>query len=353
MPQYRRADIQWLRAIAAVSIVLWHTDLIVKHVWTGSELTRNATYNSIGGFGVELFFMLSGYSISMQVDKMNRPGEFLLTRAYRIYPLYWIFTGFMLLAFLVNPAWNLSARAEQGLFFNLFSVLALPQAAMPLLPLGWTLEMELVFYLMVAAAMATGVIKTAKTGFGWLLVALGLIGFAIAADPGGGMVVFEIVNPFMAAFGFGWLLHCRDTQPGASSALLAGAAIAIMLGLSTILPGREASCALRMALSGLVMVVVMRLEPYFVAHPGFAWPGQVIGGASFSIYLSHWFVLSIIGKLLPHLSVAWLGEKGVRVAGIVISLAVGVVVHRLIEERLSSWIARRRRARSALSLERA
>ncbi|MCV9940239.1 acyltransferase [Boseaceae bacterium BT-24-1] len=350
---HRRADIQWLRAIAAISVVAWHTDLIVKHVWNDAEIARSAAYNLLGGFGVELFFMLSGYSISLQVIKLSSPTQFLLTRAYKIYPLYFIFTLLMIAAYIANPSLELSARAENGFLFIFFSFLALPQAALPLLPLGWTLEMELVFYLMVAAAMATGVIEAAKSRLGWLLVAFGLVGFAIAANPSGGMVVFEMINPFMAAFGFGWLLHCRDAQPGRSSGAFAAAAIVVMLCLSRILPEREAACALRMALSGLIMVAVMRLEPYFQANPGFAWPGRVIGDASFSIYLSHWFVLSIAGKLLPHLSIAWMGIEGVRLLGILVSIAVGIGVHRLIEQRLGSWIALHRRNKRALSLDRA
>lgn len=351
LPQHKRSDIQWLRAIAAISVVTWHTDLIVKHVWKGAELTQHMLYNLIGGFGVELFFMLSGYSISLQVVKLTNPTQFLLTRAYKIYPLYWLFSGLILVAFIVNPTWELSARVENGFLYVLLSFLALPQADLPLLPLGWTLEMELVFYLMVAAAMATGVIAAAKSALGWLLVAFGLIGFAIAANPSGGMVVFEMINPFMAAFGFGWLLHCRHTQPGGSGGIFAAIAIAAMLGLSLILPEREAACALRMALSGLVMVAVMHIEPYFEANPGFAGPGRIVGDASFSIYLSHWFVLSIAGKLLPHLPVAWLGSWGVRLLGILVSIGVGILVHRLIEVKLGTWIAARRRSRRALSLD--
>lgn len=347
MSKARRADIQWLRAIAALSIVLWHTDLVVKHVWLDAELASNATYNFIGGFGVELFFMLSGYSIAMQVERVSEPREFLLTRAYRIYPLYWLFTGLMLVAYIVNPTLQLSARAGQGFFFVLSSLLALPQGDLPLLPVGWTLELELIFYLMVAAAIATGAIKAAKSRLGWLLVALGLAGFAIAAEPAGGMLILDILNPFMAAFGFGWLLRCRDTQPGGSSIPFAAAAIATMLGLSLILPEREAGCALRMALAGLIMVGVMRLEPFFEANPIAAWPGRVLGGASFSTYLAHWFVLSIVGKLLPKLPVAWMGSGGARLAGVLLSFAVGILVHRLIEEKISSWIAARRRARRA------
>ena len=81
----------------------------------------------------------------------------------------------------------------------------------------------------------------------------------------------------------------------------------------------------------------------------------MIGNASFSIYLSHWFVLSILGKVLPHLPVAALGSAGVRATGLLVSLVVGILVYRLIEERMSGWIVawRHRTARSAPSVENA
>lgn len=351
MGQQRRADIQWLRAIAAVSVVLWHTDLIVKHVWPDAELAANAGYGLVGGFGVELFFMLSGYSISMQVERLNSPREFLITRALRIYPLYWLFSSLLLLAYVINPGWPLSARAGDGVLFVLMSFLALPQEAFPLLLLGWTLELELVFYLLVATAMATGLLRAAKPVLGLLLVVLGLVGFAIAAPPIGGRLVYEIFSPYMVAFGLGWLLHGRDKVSGASSAGFVALAIAGLLALSTVMPEREAGCALRMALSAAVMALVMRLEPVFASRPALAWPGQLLGGASFSIYLSHWFVLSIIGKLLPRLPVTGIGSVGTRVLGVIVSVAVGIAVYRLIEEPMSAWISARRRARQGVAAD--
>lgn len=343
----RRADIQWLRAIAAVSVVLWHTDLAVKHVWS-TELKQNAAYNVFGGFGVELFFMLSGYSIAMQVERVPRPLEFLLTRAYRIYPLYWIFTALVLVAFVVNPDWQLSARAGDDPLFVGLSFLALPQARFPLLPLGWTLELELIFYLMVAVAMALGILASAKSALGWLLVAFGLAGFAIGPEPIGGNVVFDILNPYMAAFGLGWLLRCRETHEPRSLGWFNFGAVAILLCLAIILAEREAHCAIRMAVSVLVMAFVMRLEPYFAAHRKVARPGCLVGNASFSIYLSHWFVLSVMGKLLPQLPLHWAGSTGVRALGVVLSVLIGMVIYELLEFRLSRWVsARRRRARVA------
>ncbi|MET0528091.1 MAG: acyltransferase family protein, partial [Microvirga sp.] len=277
------------------------------------------------------------------VDRVTRPIEFLLTRAYRIYPLYWIFTGLVLVAFVVNPAWELSGRAGDDPVFLLLSFLALPQARFPLLPLGWTLELELIFYLMVAVAMASGVMANAKSALGWLLVVFGLSGFAIGPEPTGGMVIFDILNPFMAAFGLGWLLRCLESRQTCSPGWLNLGAVVLFLCLAIVLPEREAHCAIRMAVSVVTIAAVMGLEPYFAAYRRLARPGCLVGNASFSIYLSHWFVLSVMGKLLPHLLLHWLGSGGVRALSVVLSVLIGIVVYELLEVRLSRWVNARRR----------
>lgn len=349
--QPRRSDIQWLRAIAALSIVLWHSDLVTKHVLPG-RLTDHVLYEVLGGFGVELFFLLSGFSICMQVERPMRPGEFLRQRAFRIYPLYWVFTGAMLLAYAVNPNWPLSARAGQGTGFVVLSWFALPQAQLPLLPVGWTLEPEFIFYLLVAAAMATGLLSAKRSGLGWLLVAFGLLGFAAASDPAGGMVIFEIVNPYMAAFGIGWLLRCHEHRLQAHPLAAAAPVVGGLLLLATLLPPREAHCALRMAVSLLLLMATMRLEGSFRAHPRIAGFGNAIGNASFSIYLSHWFVLSVAGKIVPFLPVQWLGGFGLRAISLVAAVGVGLLVHSQIEARLARWVAASRSKRDRAHADR-
>ena len=59
----RRGDIQWLRAIAALEVVLIHSDLATKHISETSIV--GTTYAYFGGIGVEVFFLVSGFIISM------------------------------------------------------------------------------------------------------------------------------------------------------------------------------------------------------------------------------------------------------------------------------------------------
>src|SRR5215475_10296197 len=92
--QIKRNDLQWLRALAALEVVVWHSDLATKHFSPASLQT--SIYTTLGGVGVELFFILSGYVICMQAPTYKTGAEFMIARIYRLLPLYWIFTSLVI-----------------------------------------------------------------------------------------------------------------------------------------------------------------------------------------------------------------------------------------------------------------
>jgi peptidoglycan/LPS O-acetylase OafA/YrhL len=66
-----------------------------------------------------------------------------------------------------------------------------------------------------------------------------------------------------------------------------------------------------------------------------------LGDASFSVYLSHWFILSAAGKLIGHLDVPASLELPVRIIGVAFSIAVGVAIFIMVEKPLDRWLRRR------------
>src|SRR3954471_7672882 len=130
-PAYRR-DIGWLRAIAATEVCIWHSDLVAKH-FSSYSLQSSALYAPIGGIGVELFFILSGYVICMRASSYRSGGGFLISRVLRLYPLYWLFTSAVAVAFLANDGWHLNGFEPSTERF-LQSYLILPQVEYPILP---------------------------------------------------------------------------------------------------------------------------------------------------------------------------------------------------------------------------
>jgi exopolysaccharide production protein ExoZ len=167
------ASIQILRAVAAVSVVLFHAAQ-----WSplGSRLDF-----AIGAAGVDLFFVISGFVLWTACEaRPPSPGAFLLARARRILPVYWIVTLAVAAAALAAPM--ALPIVLPDLRHMVLSLLLLPHTdpaggPFPLLPTGWTLTYEAFFYLVMALALAAPKDRRLQIVSG-LLLAASLIGFA-------------------------------------------------------------------------------------------------------------------------------------------------------------------------------
>ncbi|KRE05836.1 hypothetical protein ASE63_05810 [Bosea sp. Root381] len=344
----RRVEIQWLRAVAACEVVICHSSLLTKHFT--SSVPIPAWYQPLSAIGVELFFIVSGYVICMRVGESDGARPFLVARILRLYPMYWIFTCVAVLAYLLNPAWHLN-----NFTFELLpmakSFLILPQTGFPILGVGWTLEHEMVFYVFVAVMLLTiGGSNRAKLSLAWLLAGLGAVGAVlgtpphplIAGAPGADSTALlsHVFSPFMFAFGLGWL--ARVLEDGRSSKLWIDVLpfILFAIGALWLAPEWGRLPLLRIAIAALVFAGFLACRGRFADTPlnRLIWQ---LGDASFSIYLSHWFLLSAGGKLMGHLDPPdWL-ELPVRIVGVGASIAFGLVVFLLIEKPLDRKLRRR------------
>jgi peptidoglycan/LPS O-acetylase OafA/YrhL len=145
-------SVQLLRAAAALAVIGWHL-VWVARAFPGAvpALPRALAF---GYAGVDLFFVISGYVIChITAHRPFRLGDFAARRWLRIAPLYALFTGLAALAAFVNPAWGGEKLDPQRL---LHSLSLLPMRGLPLLDVGWSLEHEMIFYALAAALLAAG-----------------------------------------------------------------------------------------------------------------------------------------------------------------------------------------------------
>ena len=125
--------LQILRAMAATSVVY-------SHIGVNPDF---------GQFGVDIFFVISGFVMTLIVENGQKPATFLLKRVLRILPLYWILTTCLLILAIIKPELLNSTTAN---FTNyLKSIFFIPYfkengSLSPLLALGWTLNYEVFFY---------------------------------------------------------------------------------------------------------------------------------------------------------------------------------------------------------------
>lgn len=133
-------SLQFIRAFAAILVAN-------SHIWNDGILW--GIINDFGGYGVDLFFVLSGFVMALTV-KLNlntnaqNAGNFLNRRITRIFPIYIVCVIPLLIYFTYKDG-------VQTLFFYLGNLLLLPSFDFDMtyrlvLGPGWTLIYEMFFY---------------------------------------------------------------------------------------------------------------------------------------------------------------------------------------------------------------
>lgn len=159
-------NIQVLRAFAAVAVVVFHTGFAFPFM------------RPFGSFGVDVFFVISGYIMARILDPASDSSSdfFFRRRVLRIVPPYWFFTILLYLVALRIPQLMGSTRAS-GLEL-LKSLLFIPfmkgsGVIQPLLFIGWSLNYEMFFYL----ALAIGLLihKRHSTWIGAVIVLITML----------------------------------------------------------------------------------------------------------------------------------------------------------------------------------
>lgn len=151
-------SIQISRAVAAWLVVFSHymqlfpTSHLVKEGWD--------KYGWLGYFGVDLFFVISGFIMFYSLaNRMYSAKEFFVRRLIRIVPAYWFVTFLMALLVLPYAAefsytdWNWNS-----LLASLFFIVHDNPSGIgyyPLLTVGWTLGYEMFFYALLSLCILT------------------------------------------------------------------------------------------------------------------------------------------------------------------------------------------------------
>jgi exopolysaccharide production protein ExoZ len=321
----RLPGLQLLRALAAVMVLIGHTLSEGGHYMALPLRHENLPWTR----GVDIFFVISGFIVTLSAARFEgQPLSFLWRRFLRVTPLYYLFTTLMVIVVLVLPQGAKDTGFEPGQI--LASYLFLPWARedgriAPVLSLGWTLNYEMFFYLLFAAALLAGRALATLAGVIAALVAIGIIW---SSAP---VAVTFWTNPLMLEFALGMVL-ARLWQRGyvrADGFLALGAVIgglALMVAL-------HCAALPRVIAAGLPAMLIVAGGTLFCPAPGcMRWPGQILGDASFALYLSHRFVLRTLTLLLlPLLPVNFFGVFVYVAVTSLVALGAAILVHLWIE----------------------
>jgi peptidoglycan/LPS O-acetylase OafA/YrhL len=140
------AELDGLRGVAILMVM-------VHRFWPRAGLKSAADVAGAGWIGVDLFFVISGFLIAgILIDTRGEPGyfkNFYARRVLRIFPLYYLFVGGVLVAFSGNPEFG--AHAGSPLWYLAF-LGNIPEGLLGLdvpywLAPVWSLAIEEQFYL--------------------------------------------------------------------------------------------------------------------------------------------------------------------------------------------------------------
>lgn len=190
-------NVQALRGVAALGVVLHHV----------GPLTGEFDF-AIGRAGVDVFFVVSGF---IMVHIWGRSDQFLLDRAARILPLYWLITAAVFIGFAVFPAIQHQSPPNPWQSF-----LLLPgETSGWALIVAWTLVWEVIFYGMLATFRRRRPFLTT----GLVLAALSLIGIVFRpADP----VAAMLTGTVALSFAGGMIIARLKSHPLSRAALAGG-----------------------------------------------------------------------------------------------------------------------------------
>jgi len=287
-------SLQVFRALAAMFVMVQHLNIALIKYFGGT--VTNETLMPLGRFGVQFFFVLSGFIIyhAHREERLDRSrlAPYLGKRVCRIYPIYWVVT------LAVLPAWYLmpSFGEEYHRSFSalITSLLLIPQSHDPHLTVGWTLLHEVLFYAYFSLFFLT-------RHFGRLTALwAGMIGLYYLFPTGNWLADF-LFSPHQLLFFAGIIIAAQRDRLAArlSGPRLFALGIALAIGglATALLQVREIYPTLLFGAAALALVTASAtggIERLFARQHLLVF----LGAASYAIYLIHFPLMIGFSKVL-------------------------------------------------------
>lgn len=304
-----------LRGFAVFLVFFVHDCALVKPWIASSPALQSLArgLHDIGGTGVDLFFVLSGYLIyGSLIAREQRFFKFMSRRVERIYPAFAaVFGVYLALSFLFPAENKIPSPWPHGLLYVVQNVLLLPGIVPiePMITVAWSLSYEMFYYLAIPLVIALLGLRSRRIRWR-ILIFLGLAwGFAVLCAFTGGPIKLIM---FIAGIVLYEVMRSPLVPTPSSGVSLA----ALALGLSCMLLPVDGPAWLAVQegiLFGAFFCLCLTCfrAPHDWLPRAFAWtPARWLGNMSYSYYLVHGLALKgsflALSRALPPETVgAW------------------------------------------------
>jgi peptidoglycan/LPS O-acetylase OafA/YrhL len=275
MNSHRVAELDVLRGIAAVSVMIYHYTNVYPLLVSNEKNSFCVPY---GVFAVHLFFIISGFVITISLIKTRCTLDFIVSRFSRLYPVFWVAVLMTQVVVHLSPYKQYSVSWKDALV----NLTMIPQVFhVPLVDdVYWSLVIEVVFYVIMLGIWRLGLLdKIEYLVLPWCLFQITSLKLSV-------IIGHEINQVFMVIFLIkyahlflaGILFH-GIWQQGVN--ILRLSLLTVCLATEFIVQGVLAGCFAISFFSLFLLLSMGRL--YWLVNK----PLLFLGGISYSLYLIH------------------------------------------------------------------
>lgn len=312
------SNIQALRAFAALGVVLYHTDLRIPGLLHTDYL------------GVAIFFVISGFIMSYIAR--TSAVDFLRRRIVRIVPLYWI--GLLIYAGLIVVVYPMMGKQTD----NIVTVSSFVQDMLfipkidghganikPALQVGWTLNLEMYFYVLFAAAMMVSrkyapMIAATVVAITWLAAR------SLNLPP---MIEFW-GHDYTIFFSLGVAAYFISRSVNFAPIIGIAVTLVGVAALGFYITGGHTSAHYSAPFLIVLGAVLLEQSNVFIKSPAIL----SIGTASYALYLFHPFVIGLGNTVAP----TQRGELWLSTLLVFLAVTFALAIHRMIERPITDLI---------------
>lgn len=336
-------SIQFLRFIAIIFVVYSHSYDRLQHYLHFSDDGFYARMAFLGRSGVDLFFVISGFIMAFITTESVRKDNFnfclfMKKRCIRIVPMYWIvsFAVLCLLIFKPDFFYNTSTDFSHAIGSFLFFPVASPDNKFaPILGVGWTLNLEMYFYLVLALFIC--IFKSRYFIYSFVFITLCCIVGYIIGHRESNYLYANLTSSILFEFFFGIVVYkvylLKRLEPKISLLLVFVCAAFLIFSSYKQWPDE-----LRFIYWGVTYSLIMLSIISFEDVIKFPRVTLIIGDASYTLYPTHYFFIAGIYILLNRYNL--LNTTNISILFLVlfcilITCILGVACYFLIEKRIT------------------